>query len=76
MEKKESFKCTACNKCFAYKSLLKRHFENIHEENKIVCHLCGATCKNKPMLKYHVAKIHNKNKGSTKNDFRILAPFF
>ena len=74
-EKKKTFKCINCTKCFTSKNLLKRHNDSIHEENKIKCQLCSVACKNKPRLKYHVATVHNKNKESSTNDFRSLAHF-
>ena len=54
-----NWKCMLCEKSYPRKYALKRHMENIHQENpEATCPLCHKIFKNPHALETHISKMH------------------
>ena len=54
--------CGVCNKHFKTKSMLKQHFQSVHEKIKYSCNICEYQATTKGSLKKHIHSVHEKIK--------------
>ena len=54
--------CGVCNKHFKTKSMLKQHFQSVHEKIKYSCNICEYQATQQGNLKKHIRSIHEKIK--------------
>ena len=56
-------KCKLCEKIFSFKSTLRKHIREIHEEMRpYKCHVCEKDFKQKSAMDIHIQAIHEKKK--------------
>jgi uncharacterized Zn-finger protein len=61
-EKKKTFSCSDCTKCFGHKSSLKTHIEIVHEKKTYNCSQCGKSLRSAYNLSVHIQTVHEKQK--------------
>ena len=61
-EKKKTFSCADCTKCFGHKSSLKTHIKIVHEKKTYTCSQCGKALRSSYNLSAHVETVHEKQK--------------
>jgi len=62
-EKKRSFKCEFCEKCFSGKTSVNKHIASVHEGKKsFKCKACDHSFSEKCNLKTHVTAVHEGKK--------------
>ena len=54
------FKCTVCDKAFAYPFHVKKHIEAVHDGKKpYLCTLCGISFADNGNLSQHIKAVHH-----------------
>ena len=57
----DNVKCDLCDKTFIFKSYLRSHLKNAHEETAVECNICHKKVKEK-QIPTHMKSVHDKSK--------------